>query len=694
MHLLHMIGLLQQPRAGACSCVRIFPQMNRGKMFPATWCFNISLAGSTNGHARTLIGRKKSGRTIKIAPIAIAAGISIGHDRCTAERCLWRLIYPVKNDPCIPQAQSARVSVPEIDHQPSAEPTAAEDGSSEAPTNALEPASAAVPEIDNQPSDDATAADDSSSQAPTGDQLELTGADAKPVGAESELKPDEDIAAPPLVAPVVDSPRNGGNQEDHQVDQVEEQQRPRAPRQYRVTPRSPPPSGRSSVGAPQPQETGELRGNVRALPLDVRLMYEKAGFCRISLLPRRVADFPEDLEVTASDARYAFVMLQDEWYQDVTPDHLGVLLQKGIEWDAQLPDGRHEWSLAGRPIYVLCHHDKLSGFVATRRLSIGEEHVVLCLNERLEEVKEAIDLTGSPATIELNELNGLPHGWTGLRGVIPRKHVPPSPDGSILDLLRPLADVEILFEGGIRVERQAWLHGYPPQIRLRGDTSSVRNLLIDGSPASLTTSGHYEVEDWDSPGEHTVWCASASRSYLIRAGVETWKPWNAYRWSVGSFAGEKGGARASICGALVQLAGPENSVRRATVVPASNNVILGANPGEIEICPIRGDLRATRCVGFPWFDPVWALPADPLHCSKRMERVLLIGDPRPVRRWSDRQGAGQSQTPQALSSVRRWCSVIRMAGQKGLRTEPDASAIVAIWRDYKRQARMISRRSR
>jgi hypothetical protein len=125
------------------------------------------------------------------------------------------------------------------------------------------------------------------------------------------------------------------------------------------------------VDTPKPREPGELPANDRALPLDVRLTYEKAGFCRISLLPRRTASCPDDLEVATSDASYAFVMLQDEWYQDVIPEHLGTLLQNGIEWDAKLPDGRHvRWSLAGRPIYVLGHHDRLSGFVATQRLTM------------------------------------------------------------------------------------------------------------------------------------------------------------------------------------------------------------------------------------------------------------------------------------------------------------------------------------
>jgi hypothetical protein len=105
---------------------------------------------------------------------------------------------------------------------------------------------------------------------------------------------------------------------------------------------------------------------------------------------------------------------------------------------------------------------------------------------------------------------------------------------------------------------------------------------------------------------------------------------------------------------------------------------------------VRRDLRAARCVGFPLFDPVWALPADPQRSSKETDRVLLVGDLLPVKPFPRSAAA----TPQALRRVKRWCSAIRMAGQKGLRTEPNGSDIVAVWQGYKRQAKMTSRRSR
>ena len=556
------------------------------------------------------------------------------------------------------------------------------------------------PEIVDQSTAEFAIVDPNASQSPVNDNPlapptpEYAGNNSE--GAGDELLADRDVAGPVPDTPTVPIPSpKCPKQEDNQPDQQEEEQkRQRSPRQYRVTPRSPP-SPRSPAGTAQLEEVSELRENDRAFPLDVRLTYEKAGFCRISLLPRRAADFPATLEVPTGDALSAFVVLQDEWYQDVIPEHLGTLLKEGIEWDVQLPDGRYvRWSLGGRPLYVLGHHDRLSGFVATQRLTIGEEHVVLCLDERLQEVKEAIDLTGSPPAIELNENNGLPHGWIGLRGVLPRKPVPSSPEGSILDLLRPLADVNISFEGGIRIDRRAWLHGYPPQIRLRGDTSSENSPLIDGTLAVVTPNGCYETDGWDSPGEHSVWCPSASRSYIIRDVAEAWEPWNAYTWSLGTFAGTRGAIAASICGALVRPPVEESLARRSTVVPASNRVILGANPGEIETCPIRRDLRAARCVGFPSFDPVWALPLDPMRSSKRTDRVLLIGDPRPVGSWSTRHPTGKPKTALHLNNVRSWCSAIRMAGRKGLTTEPSGSAIVGIWRDYKKQAKAISRRLR
>ena len=85
-----------------------------------------------------------------------------------------------------------------------------------------------------------------------------------------------------------------------------------------------------------------------------------------------------------------------------------------------------------------------------------------------------------------------------------------------------------------------------------------------------------------------------------------------------------------ICGVLVRPPRVARSDGRAIVFPASNPVLIGARPGEIEICTPRSDVRVGLCVGFPWFEPIWAIPANALHCDKRTARVLLIGSPQPV----------------------------------------------------------------
>src|SRR5436853_6387304 len=105
---------------------------------------------------------------------------------------------------------------------------------------------------------------------------------------------------------------------------------------------------------------------------------------------------------------------------------LGHLLRQGIEWAGPLSVGQQaRWSLSGREIYVLARHSELSGFVSTPRLTLGEEHVVLCVTERLSEVRAAIAQTDSPEPTLLNSDAGIPAGWGGLRGVVPRTPISP-----------------------------------------------------------------------------------------------------------------------------------------------------------------------------------------------------------------------------------------------------------------------------
>ena len=471
----------------------------------------------------------------------------------------------------------------------------------------------------------------------------------------------------------------------------------RAGRQYQPVARVP-----AARVVPRPPESVSLARETRnrALPIEVRLVFEKAGFCRVSLLPRRAEGMPTELVVTGSGNPPELLALQDEWYQDVVLPNLGHLLRKGIEWAGFLPEhDRFRASLSGRDIYVLARHNEISGFVSTPRLILGEEHVVLCVEERLSEVRIAIALTGSPEPTLLNVDNGIPAGWAGLRGVVPRTPIAPSPDGDILDALRPRADVEIALVGGIRIDRQSWLTSFPPNIRLRGDTSTIGAVTIDGHETTVTPEGNYIVPGWDSPGDHSVWCTSGSRTYSIRSGAEEWQAWDAYKWSLGELAAQASLSRPGICGVLVRAPNAGRSDGRAVVVPSSNLVLIGAAPGEIEICTPRSDMRARFCVGFPGFEPIWAIPVDAFHCDKHTARVLLIGSPQSVvkgeQQPSAHPGVQRARFHHDRSRrIRAWCAAILTAGGKGLQAEPSRAEIADLWKAYKRSAKALRRSSR
>lgn len=457
-----------------------------------------------------------------------------------------------------------------------------------------------------------------------------------------------------------------------------------APRQYRPSARVP------AVRRDTSAVISGREARERAIPIEVRLVFEKAGFCRLSLLPRRPDGMPAELPVTGSGNPPELLALEDSWYQDVVPSDLGRLLRDGIVWSGALPEhNRFRASLSGREIFVLAHHNEISGFVSAPRLVLGAEHVVLCVTERLAEVRTAIALTGSSDPVLLSADSGIPGGWTGLRGITPRNPIAPSATGEILDALRPLAGVEIAMVGGIRIDRQTWLAGFPPSVRLHGDTSTIAAVTIDGSAAEVTPEGTYFVHGWDAPGEHSVWCTSDSRTYSIRGGAEEWRLWDAYTWSLGELTAESTLSRPGICGVLVRPPRLRRSDSRATVVPASNPVLIGAAPGEIEICSPRQDVRAGLCIGFPWFEPIWAIPADVFRCDKRTARVLLLGRPQPV--------AAENHRPNKRPAERRsragytWCESILTAGRKRLQTEPSRVEVSNLWKTYIRCAKTLRR---
>lgn len=532
----------------------------------------------------------------------------------------------------------------------------------------------------------------------TTDTEEVKGVEAL---AGSVARPDAAAPAAPLdssveaetreTAPVRTAQAADSEREDSGEGLTRAQKTTRVPRQYRPVVRTAPKRDLPSV----PEKERVQRE--RALALEVRLVFEPGGLCRVSLLPQRAADLPQELLVSSMEGEVELAALQEDWYEEVSLSDVGKLLRTGIEWEAALPEGRTvRWSLSGREIYVLAPHDCFSGFVSASRLVLGEQHVVLSALERGADVLRAIEISGSPEPEVLSAADGMPEGWIGFRRVIPHKPVTPSLAGDILDALCPLADTEIVLKGGIRIGRSTWLKEYPPMIQLRGHDDSRAEVLIDGQGAEKDESGAYTSPGWDLPGDHSIWCVSASKSYSIGVGLESWEPWDAYAWSWGESQAEPEFSRPAICGVLVRS--PRNVARgrRPAVRSASNPILIGTGVGEIEICRTPPGVRTNVAIGFPSFDPVWAVPADALHSDKRVAKVLLVGSPRLPEQASFASGADSApKTKHARRErtlrARAWCSVILDAGRKGLQPEPNTAEISAVWKQYRRTAKLVWR---
>lgn len=455
----------------------------------------------------------------------------------------------------------------------------------------------------------------------------------------------------------------------------------RKPRVYRPTPRTP-----SQADNPRPTNGSSKTSRSRAMRVEVRVLFERGGFCRVTLLPQRDSSFPPEIDVKGDGNPPTLLALQDEWFQDVSIDDLGELLERGLVWHGTVKElGTVRWNLSGRDVFVLGRRNDLSGYITMPRLLLGEEHAVLCTETRLPSVLEALRAAGSPEPAILRADLGAPHGWAVLKGVTPKSPVASSGEGDILDSLRPLADVEIALLDGIRLSRTTWLAGYPPRIHVRGNADEIGDVLIDGRPAVCSADSTYEAEGWDATGTHDVWCPNASKTYTIQEGPEHWDAWEAYDWTLGEPTGIRSAVSATICGMLVFPHDEHARKRKAVTVPATNCVLIGSNPGEIHVCRARADLRASKQVVFPWFTPVWALPLDPLHCDKRVIRIISVNATKSAVPSSDLAAR------QRTRAVMAWCSAILDASRKGLVVEPPDDAVENHWREYRLVARAISR---
>ncbi|MBF2759007.1 MAG: hypothetical protein ISN28_01855 [Ectothiorhodospiraceae bacterium AqS1] len=436
-----------------------------------------------------------------------------------------------------------------------------------------------------------------------------------------------------------------------------------------------------TLSSPKSEEPVQRK---RALSIEVRLKFERDGYCSVSLIPKKSANLPEDLTVSSPAGDITLREMQDDWYQDVFPEDISSVLREGVAWTYD--DGQISWSLSGRFLYVLAEHTDISGYVSQPCLRLGRTHVILCHESLKAQVECAIQQTGAQSNVTLDESLGAPPGWIVFRDVVPKISVSPSGD-KILNPLRPPSNIEISLERGIGLGYPKWLHGYPPSIRVYGDPEHIDEVLIDFQVATRNSDGTYSALDWNSIGPHKIWCSGKSKSYSILPFDMSWDLWEGCTAPIAP--GET--RNLTICGPIVQTSSNETDNRAVTIpVPDTNPILIGANPGQI--------VEATKVsaqYGFPRlasssFRPIWALPRDALHCDKEVTRIVLVA------------GADQAEVCKKVDArwevdnsvdVDSWCRIIRNASRKGMRTEPDTKPVRRLWNSYKGVAKRL-RRSR
>lgn len=463
--------------------------------------------------------------------------------------------------------------------------------------------------------------------------------------------------------------------------------RRRLPPRYRAPtgkPPSPPESSqtRTTTSTEEDPPTRSQRTTV-----EVRILFQRDGSCTVSLLARRRPGFPEEITVSSESGEVDLIASQDEWYQDVVPRDLAELLRIGFIWTER--ETNQEWMLsAGREVFVLAPGTEHRGFVSCPRLTLGRDHVVLCAATRLPAVEDTLEEAGCCGWNQLGEDDGVPAGWRVLHNVRPRRPVLLDNDTDILNVLRPLPEIEIALEGGIRLSHNSWLLGYPPTIRVYGDPEHAETVLIDGQKAVGSDRVGYTTPEWDREGDHQIWCSSTNKSYSLVRGKENWTSWPAYPSSLRGARNDS--CEFAFCGPLVcsTINDTQRDQRGPILVPPNNPVLLGAQPGQISSAYRRHDIHGAQCLGLPPFDPVWALPQQPLQCDKRSNRILLLGESEAVYENAEGRQSADSR------DLERWCRMILDASRKGLAVEPASPAIHQLWRSYKQLARRLGKRLR
>lgn len=427
---------------------------------------------------------------------------------------------------------------------------------------------------------------------------------------------------------------------------------------------------RSTTAASSPTNTADLG-------LRLQLLFGRGGDVKLNLVADRREHMPDEVEVSLTKGKLLLIRHQENCYEPVSLSEASSALHDGVEWRGRSDSCHFRWILSRRELHVLAEGD-VSGlypFGSTARLQLNARHVVLAALSLRDDVLAALSEVGC-TTQEIHDETtpGVPAGWLIFRNVVPTHAVPMRDGADILNALCPLPDVEPHFVGGIHLERDTWLFGHPPHIRLTGDLNGVE-IKLDGHPAGISNDGTVTAAGWDARGEHQLWFGGQTQTYILRTIEENWQRWPAYDFGMGS----------AICGASVD-SNQSNRGSYQVIVQATNPLLIGAAPGDVYYCHRRTDMRLQAYLMCVPFQPVWALPSDPAHANRDSARLLLVRAVEPAVP-SDRKNVNQSRRRE----IQSWVSVLNSASKKRLRIEPDNEDSASLWLRYRVAAKQLRR---
>jgi len=450
--------------------------------------------------------------------------------------------------------------------------------------------------------------------------------------------------------------------------------RKKQPSKYKPTIRTPSSTRRSRNNNPYQINTADSR--LRTLRMHLHISFGRRKQCKASLLPERICDLDIDVEVEGPDGNLStWFASQDEWYSDVEPGNLGELLFNGADWKLISDTSQLNWVLSAREIYVLASSSAgtISGYVPVSRLILFERHVVLCTKRQDETVQQALSNAGCSQFGKLDESKGAPQGWVIFYDVKPSISITHDESVGLLNILRPVDNVEIILHGGIRISHSTWLKTHPPAIYIRGADIQEKEVMIDNEKAICDHSGKFTTDTWNTLGQHTIFCRGVSQSYELVEVTNEWEYFDAYSYNLK----RSKNVSVDVCGPAILLNSENDFI---SLVPYDNSCLIGAVPGQITISPRSNKLQNDEYLAVAEFPIVWALPLNPLTCNKTNSTLKLINYEHVVKEVD-------ISTRKIARDVVLWSQAILNSSRRHLRIEPDADRSLQLWKDYKKIAR-------